>query len=614
MPPEQLGPYKIGRRLGRGGMGTVFAGTHMETGEQAAVKILAPALAADENFRLRFSGEIETLKRLRHPHIVQLFGFGEQGGTVFYAMELVAGTNLEEELARGRRFDWREAVRIGIDICRALKHAHDHGVIHRDLKPANLLWGPDEQIKLTDFGIAKFFGASSLTAEGVIGTADYMAPEQAEGKPVTVRSDLYSLGCVLYAVLVGEPPFRGRTLAEVIYKLQHDEPASIVRRNPDVPRAFDAIIRQLLAKDPDRRFRSATAVAKALQAMEHALSVHPEVLAPPPDIEADFILNEPAAKPPATRELDPLVHQRATAEQGTVVPQPAAPAPPGSAGSPFSGPTRLVEQPHGTLSDAPPSEEAILATPTRVDHFTPVDVRRRAGGDEDESGAGWTPAIIAGAILAIVALWFTWLLWPLSADRLYERIAAAANDGNDQLAAVETEMTQFVSRFPSDVRVTEVQGYLQEVELARQGKRLAQSVRRARSGKLGPVARAYGEAIRLRETDPDQAAARLAALLEAFVDPVDPLVGDEGKTLELARRQLAKLREEIASRDAADRGAFEERLARAEALLPKEPDAAAAILQGSLALWGHEPWAADLAARGRELLRRAEAPKAARTP
>ncbi len=191
MDLEWLGPYQIVGTLGRGGMGTVYEGVHRETGEAAALKLLSPALAQEEGFRIRFEAEIETLRKLNHPNIVRLFGFGEQDEQLYYSMELVDGNSLEEELRRGRHFDWREVTRIGIDICRALRHAHDRGVIHRDIKPGNLLMVADGRVKLSDFGIARLFGYSRLTSPGnVLGTVEYMAPEQAEGGPIDGRADL----------------------------------------------------------------------------------------------------------------------------------------------------------------------------------------------------------------------------------------------------------------------------------------------------------------------------------------------------------------------------------------------------------------------------------------
>jgi len=160
---ERLGPYKIGKRLGHGGMGAVFEGVNVEAREPAAVKVLSPHLADDEGFRERFELEIETLKKLRHPNIVRMYGFGEEGGYLYYAMELVKGHSVEEELQLGRRFTWREVVQHSVKLLKALRHAHDHGVIHRDLKPANLLLADDgNEIKLTDFGIARLWANNRL--------------------------------------------------------------------------------------------------------------------------------------------------------------------------------------------------------------------------------------------------------------------------------------------------------------------------------------------------------------------------------------------------------------------------------------------------------------------
>ena len=143
-------------------------------------------------------------------------------------------------------------------LCAALKHAHDSGVIHRDLKPANLLLTPDGHVKLTDFGIAKLFGSTQLTVDGgIVGTADYMSPEQAEGKPVTARCDLYSLGSVLYALLSRRPPFTGRSLTQVLHALRFDAPVQIRRLAPDTPEELEAIISQLLEKDAAKRIPTA---------------------------------------------------------------------------------------------------------------------------------------------------------------------------------------------------------------------------------------------------------------------------------------------------------------------------------------------------------------------
>ena len=309
MEIERLGPYQIVGQLGRGGMGTVYEAVHRETGEPAAVKLLSAALAQEEGFRSRFEAEIETLRKLNHPNIVRLFGFGEQEGHLFYAMELVDGNSLEEELRRGRRFQWREVTRIGIETCRALRHAHDRGVIHRDIKPGNLLMAAEDHVKLSDFGIARLFGYTRLTSAGsVLGTAEYMAPEQAEGRAVDGRADLYSLGALMYALLARRPVFRGKSLPEMLHQQRFEQPEPVRKHAPDTPEELERIMGQLLEKDPGRRIPNADILARRLEAMMHALSLGSET------VEADksWFLPEPPAlpesvpppdEPPATQAL-----------------------------------------------------------------------------------------------------------------------------------------------------------------------------------------------------------------------------------------------------------------------------------------------------------------------
>jgi serine/threonine protein kinase len=269
---KQLGPYIIDKQIGRGGMGFVYAAHHEDTDETVAVKMLSIGFADDENFRNRFSLEIETLKQLHHNGIVEIFGFGEQDGTLFYSMELVDGPSLYETLKSDGPVAWQDVVRMTIEICHALKHAHDRGVIHRDLKPSNLIVSQSGSVKLVDFGIARLFGSTQLTADhAIVGTADYMSPEQAEGQRPTVRSDLYSLGAVMYALLSGNPPFSSPSIAQVIHRLRHDPPPSLIDAKLDVPPELNQIVGQLLSKSPDDRVPTPLAVIHRLQAMQHAL-------------------------------------------------------------------------------------------------------------------------------------------------------------------------------------------------------------------------------------------------------------------------------------------------------------------------------------------------------
>ncbi len=266
MEPTHVGPYQIERKLGAGGMGTVYLARHSETGQSAAVKVLPPSLAREEGFVARFSREIEALKRLKNPHVVELYDSGVDGETYYYAMEYVDGETLSARMKRLRRLEWRDVIDISVQICQALKAAHDAGIIHRDLKPSNLMLTEDGQVKLTDFGVAQLFAGTKLTVTGgVIGTAEYMSPEQAQGKRITKKSDLYSLGAVMYVMLAGRPPFVGKTTIDIIQKHkygQFDRPRTIV---PEIPYWLDDIVCQLLEKDPDKRFADAYVLSLRLK-------------------------------------------------------------------------------------------------------------------------------------------------------------------------------------------------------------------------------------------------------------------------------------------------------------------------------------------------------------
>jgi hypothetical protein len=277
MQPEQLGPFKIGRVLGRGGMGAVYEGVHIGTGAVAAVKVLLSTLENDNELRFRFEAEIDTLKRLRHPNIVRLFGFGEEQEMLYYVMELIEGQSLQQELKQHRLFQWQEVAKIGLEMCLALKHAHDRGIIHRDIKPANILLDQQGVIKLSDYGIAQFFGAQRITeAHSVVGTLEFMSPEQALANPIGPRSDLYSLGAVLYALLATKPPFIARNLPEIIRKHQQNTIESLQTIRLDVPTELEAIIHDLLKIHQEDRPSNAYLVAKRFQSLLQALSGNPD--------------------------------------------------------------------------------------------------------------------------------------------------------------------------------------------------------------------------------------------------------------------------------------------------------------------------------------------------
>ncbi len=274
MALQKLGPFELLKVLGRGGMGTVYKARDSSTDDIVALKALAPAYSFDEHFRNRFEGEIDALLKLDHPNIVRLLSYGQDEGNLFFAMELVEGNSLYVEQKKGHVFHWREVIAIGIQVCDGLRHAHDRGIIHRDLKPGNLMLNSSRMIKITDFGIAKTFGGSSLTGEGnVLGTMDFMAPEQARGKPATTRSDLFSLGAVMYSMLAGRPPFLRETTEQTFAALLSGNPPDKLNDlAADVPSPLAQLVHRLLEKDPKNRIATAQATERQLMHVLEAIS------------------------------------------------------------------------------------------------------------------------------------------------------------------------------------------------------------------------------------------------------------------------------------------------------------------------------------------------------
>ncbi|MFK7821117.1 MAG: serine/threonine protein kinase [Planctomycetaceae bacterium] len=269
MNPERVGPYLIDKKVGAGGMGTVYRAHHEETGDTVAVKVLPASLAREGGFVSRFEREIEAMKKVQNKNIVEFYDNGKtEDGTYYLAMEFVDGETLTRLLGRKRKLPWREVIDLTTQICSALKAAHNSGVVHRDLKPSNLMIREDGVIKLTDFGVAHVFASTRLTKTGgIVGTAEYMSPEQAAGKRTTKRSDLYSLGAVMYVMLTGRPPFTGQTASDITHKHiygQFDLPS---RYSPDIPNQLEIVLLRLMEKDPEERFPDAFVTLKALEAV-----------------------------------------------------------------------------------------------------------------------------------------------------------------------------------------------------------------------------------------------------------------------------------------------------------------------------------------------------------
>jgi serine/threonine-protein kinase len=265
--PRKFGPFQIEHQLGVGGMGVVYRATYLKTGQTVALKVLAPVLSEDEGVQKRFSREMEILKRLDHKNVVKYYGGGTVGTQHFYAMELLEGGTVEELLKKKGRLSWEQTIEVGKSIARALEHAHYYGIVHRDLKPANLFLTKEGRIKLGDFGIARDTERTALTAAGkTVGTYAYMAPEQITGDPpVSRKTDLYSLGCVLFELLTGRPPFQAENAAQMLMQHMEMKPPRVSSLCADCPVWLETIIQKLLEKEPDDRFFDALAVHNALK-------------------------------------------------------------------------------------------------------------------------------------------------------------------------------------------------------------------------------------------------------------------------------------------------------------------------------------------------------------
>jgi serine/threonine protein kinase len=258
-PRVYSGRYEITHLVARGGMAQVYRAVDRQLDRPVALKVLFPELSVDKTFVERFRREAQAAANLSHPNIVPVFDWGEDDGSYFIVMEYVDGRALSAVLKDPEPLPPRQIASIGAGVAAALAFAHRHGVIHRDVKPGNVLITPDGEVKVTDFGIARAVNTEeSLTQTGaVMGTAAYFSPEQAEGKGVDARSDIYSLGVVLYEMAVGKPPFTGDSPVAVASKHVRDQPVLPRVANPAVPSALNAIIMKAMAKNPDDRYGSA---------------------------------------------------------------------------------------------------------------------------------------------------------------------------------------------------------------------------------------------------------------------------------------------------------------------------------------------------------------------
>src|SRR3954462_4272778 len=270
--PSVLGErYEIGGVLGRGGMAEGHRGRDLRLGREVAVKVLRQDLARDPSSQVRFRREAQAAASLNHPAIVAVYDTGEdrtpQGATPYIVMEYVEGETLRDVLRREGRLSPERAMSLTADICAALDFSHRNGIVHRDVKPGNGMITPQGTVKVMDFGIARAVSDSAAmmtSTAAVIGTAQYLSPEQARGEGVDARSDVYSVGCMLYELVTGAPPFTGDSPVAVAYQHVREDPRLPSSINPRIPPELDAIVLKSMSKNPANRYQSAAEMRNAL--------------------------------------------------------------------------------------------------------------------------------------------------------------------------------------------------------------------------------------------------------------------------------------------------------------------------------------------------------------
>ncbi len=301
---QALGPYQILEQIGEGGMGEVYLALHARTNRKVALKLLSPSFIKDEHRAWRFQQEARAVLALNHPNIVTVYDIGQAGGIHFIATEFIEGETLRERMARPP-LEMNEALDIAIQVASALAAAHQAGVVHRDIKPENIMLRPDGYVKVLDFGLVKLtesYGLVTTSAMAkidtepglVMGTTRYMSPEQARGLPVDTRTDIWSLGVVLYEMVTRHAPFEGATPADVIISIVEKEPAPLVHYVPRAPAQLELIINKALAKDREQRFHTVKDLLIALRSLKRELEIEAAV---PSDLRGTLATVETTHEP-----------------------------------------------------------------------------------------------------------------------------------------------------------------------------------------------------------------------------------------------------------------------------------------------------------------------------
>jgi serine/threonine-protein kinase len=601
MNPSRLGPYEILGVLGRGGMGTVYRARHFDTGDLVALKALGHNYIEDEHFRQRFESEINALIKLDHPNIVRLIGFGQDEGVLFFAMELVEGKSLYHLQRELRTFDWRDVLVIAKDVASGLRHAHDRGIIHRDLKPGNLLKAANGSIKVTDFGIAKSFGQDNNTRDNVVGTIDFMSPEQALGKPVTVRSDLYSLGVVLFTLLAGQPPFSSASMEQSLRNLTSVPPPKIRSLVPNVPVQLEQLIDELLEKRPERRTATALALLRKLEQIEGELRDYSEAKTahgrpqtkggqtPPPPATPVRPAGSVGSSQPQRQDTFRLgepqdLLNRKTGEGARTL-RPGADDT-GAVGNKAKTSAPAETAVYNEAYDLEPLPEKPQKKPDYFAHVTEHQRRHHAApsvAEEKHFSGFWLTLLALAAVLTAGIAGTYYALKPPTADQLYSSIEY----GSARPERLHEQLDQFLQLYPEDSRAPRVVDLKAMADALSRFKRL--SIRRNMPGsEMTQVEKDFVDVVRAAFDDPATGYGKLEAFIT--LNPAGPDVPRTTEDLVTDAKALRnKLKADAGRQELWDRQRIQDSLRRAA----DQPDGGVAIYRSIITLYENVDWARE---------------------
>jgi serine/threonine protein kinase len=456
---ERIGKYQIQRLVARGGMGELYLAHDPDLDREVAIKVMSEEISLDPQARARFYREARAAARLQHRNIVTVFDFAHDGEMPYFVMEYLRGQSLAERLQQTAPLTLTETLDLAIQLCEGLQFAHGEGVIHRDIKPGNIWLVEDGGVKVLDFGIATSSAGTLSAGTSVVGSAGYMSPEQIEGQPVDGRSDLFSVGAVLFELVTGHAPFEGDSVTTVMMKIVQEEPAPDVRAfAPDTPPTLAAVIRRALEKDPDQRYTDAAEMVAELRSVRQEIIEHEDL------IEDE---TSTAEQSDATRTAPYFVRQ-------------AAPAP-------SHGPTPFVRHdfviPHDDYDIR--SAEEIRSSVVPDPHPVASETGKRRG----VMLFGLGVAAVAAVALGIVVAWpqVSSIFVPPPQFRLVSEPDGAKVIVNGVDGGLRTPADLVIERFPASIRF-EFEGYEPLVrQVTEESAKSADRSIRAVLAKLAPV-------------------------------------------------------------------------------------------------------------------------------